>query len=333
LIKIFNRKCFLEEGGNMKNKFLVLALASAMTLGTFASSAFADLASISPMTTNRHTSIGIANTDGARFDYSAAHGAPADTYWIQADGGGLNQLHITTSTASVNGQVITRNIDKSTYSDTFWVTTTGGRGYNDDIILLASVKGPISNDFSLKIESSGYQWAPATTGSLSDVKDYKYVNAVSETYTKDDFLYGPQTAKPGPGALNAWTLPLYSGQNISDSSTAEYLMFIDLYVGNFANSKDASATDLGDAKVTFTFTGLYDTTAAFNVYAWCLASNIGGGTIDWTNKVSSSLTDVGQSGYSINTTAAAPVPVPAAIWLLGSGFSGMFFMRRRKVLS
>ncbi len=316
----------------MNRKFLALTLASVMTLGTFASSAFADLSSISPMTTNRHTYIEVANQDGVRFDYSAAHSAPADTYWIQADGGGLNQLHITTSTSNVNGQVTTRDINTSTYSDTFWVTTTGGRGYNDDIILLASVKGPISNNFSLTVQASGYQWTPNTTGSLSDVTNYTYVNnAINQTFTSDDFLYGPQTAKPGPGTLGVWTLPLYSGQNISDSSTAEYLMFIDLYVGNFANSKDASAIDLGDVKVQFSFTGLYDTTAAFNAYAWCLASNIGGGTIDWTNKVSTNLTDVGQSGYSIVSTAAAPVPIPAAFWLLGSGFSGLFFMRRKKI--
>lgn len=149
--------------------------------------------------------------------------------------------------------------------------------------------------------------------------------------TSKDFLYGPQTAKPGPGTVGVWSLPLYSGQNISDSSTAEYLMFIDLDLGNISSTKVAGMNqDGGSVKVDYSIAGLYNTTVAFNVYAYCLASNIGGGTIDWTNMTSASTSTVGISGLTINSSAA-PVPIPAAIWLFGSGLSGMFIMRRKKV--
>ncbi len=182
----------------------------------------------------------------------------------------------------------TQNTASSSASGTFWVSTTGGRGSNDSIILMASVQGPISNDFSMTIKSSGYQWTPTTNQTVGS--DIHYVaGALQETFSRSDFLYGPQTAKPGPG--NGWVLPLYSGQDINDPATASYLMFIDLYVGN---TSDRASIDSGNAKIEFTVSGLYDTTLAFNAYAYALSSNTGGDSIDWTNRLSSTLAEAGQ---------------------------------------
>ncbi|MBD9355292.1 VPLPA-CTERM sorting domain-containing protein [Methylomonas albis] len=278
--------------------------------------AFADIA---PLPDFHHININVSNDNGAQNG-----SGPTDSYYIKADGGGLNQLHITTdsSTAGLSGQVTTQDINASSTSGTFWVSTTGGRGYNDSIILLASVKGPISNDFSLNIKSSGYQWTAAANVIGSDIH---YVSgAVNETFGKSDFLYGPQTTKPGPGT---GILPFYSGQNVNDPTTAEYLMFIDLWVGN---TSTRTQTDAGSAKVEFSVSGLYSSTLAFNAYAFAYTSNTGANSIDWTNRVSSNLADAGQSGYSINTTAVAPVPVPAAIWLFGSALAGFGLIGRRK---
>ena len=208
-----------------------------------------------PLSSNRNIDIAVSNDAGALYG-----SGPSDTYYINAPGGGLNQLHITTdsSAAGVSGQVTTQTISTSSTSGTFWVSTTGGHGYNDDIILLFSVEGAIPDDFSLNIKSSGYQWTPSTAGVVNPV--YKD-GAVDETFTRADFLYGPQTAKPGPG--NGWILPFYSGHNINDPSTAQYLMFVDLDVGN---DTSRSSIDSGDAKVEFDISGLYDTTASFNAY-------------------------------------------------------------------
>ncbi len=278
----------------------------------------ASLAVAAPLPSNRNIDIAVANDAGALYG-----SGPNDTYYINAPGGGLNQLHITTNSApaGVSGQVTTQNITTSSTSGTFWVTTTGGRGYNDDIIVLFSLQGPISDDFSLKINSAGYQWTASNAGVVNPVYNSA---AVSETFTKSDFLYGPQTAKPGPG--NAWVLPFYSGQDISDPSTAEYLMFVDLYVGN---DNDRSSIDSGNAKVDFDITGLYDTTAAFNAYAWAFSANIADSSINWTNNLSTNPAAVGQSGYSINSTAVAPVPEPGTMLLLGAGVAGLAAARKR----
>ena len=84
--------------------------------------------------------------------------------------------------------------------------------------------------------------------------------------------------------------------------------------------------DGGDARVDFEISGLYDTTAAFNAYAFELSSNTGENSIELTNR----LTGDGQSGYSINTTAvAAVVPVPASVLLFFAGLGCLLATRRR----
>src|SRR5258706_8887478 len=94
-----------------------------------------------PLSSNRDINVAVSN------DAGALYGVTPDSYFIDASGGGLNQLHISTdgTPAGVSGQVTAENISTSSMAGTFFVTTTGGRGYNDDIILLFSIVGPISN--------------------------------------------------------------------------------------------------------------------------------------------------------------------------------------------
>ncbi len=312
----------------MKKQVLALALAGAMALATFAAPAFS---AVEPITTANHFWLNTVND--AQFGTTGNQwGTPTtpDAYWFKFDGGGLNQLRFTTDNTSAGtyGNVTSLTTASSSGSGSFYLSTTGGRGYNDDVILAVSVQASslsqISNNFSLNITSSGYTWTPAST-QVVGADSHFVANAINETVDKSDFQYGAQTYRPGTGAL---VLPFYSGQSTSDQS---YMMFIDLHCGNF--TYNSSATNGGEIKVDYSFSGLYDTVLAFNAYAYTLTSNTGADSINWTNNLSTDIGAANQTGYSITSTAAAPVPIPAAFWLLGSGFSGLFFMRRRKVLA
>ncbi|WP_321506270.1 PKD domain-containing protein [uncultured Methanoregula sp.] len=255
---------------------------------------------------NRHIFVNVANDAGVKYNIDgSAFSGPNNTYYIKADGGGLNELHLTNDPSVAAGQVTA----STAKSGAFYFSNTGGRGFDNDIILMVSVKGPIPDDFAVRIKSSGYNWTAATPGSYnpSAPTDYYYVpGAIDETFTKADFIYGPHVYKPGPGTLGSWSLPLYYGQDTADSSTAEYLMFVDLKAGNLYPTKftGATLTDGGDVKVEYSFTNL-TSMAAFNGYGWCTASNQGQG-ITWTHPTSGSTA----SGYTV-TPVAVTAPVAA----------------------
>jgi len=216
----------------------------------------------------------------------------------------------------------------SSATGSLFLNDAGGRGFSDDIILLLSIKGPIADNFSVNIKSSGYTWTPATPGAYNPLKPttadtgalgttapfiglpiqgtgltYQPL-ALDEVFTKADFLYGPQTARPGPGGDGItpfWNIPFIPGQLVTDPTTAEYLMFIDLKAGAM---RDITLTDNGAVKVEYTINNFYGD-AAFNMYAWVTAANQGEG-ISFTNPVT--------NGYSINYTGppAAGITYSAA---------------------
>ncbi|ACL17090.1 PKD domain-containing protein [Methanosphaerula palustris] len=255
---------------------------------------------VAPLSAPKHIFINTAN--GVKYNLDGAtYGGPNNTYYIKAEDPGMNELHLTNDVNAPYGQVTTT----SAQNGTFYVSNTGGRGFDNDIILLVSVKGPIPNDFGIHVTSNGYTWTPAAAGVYNPTAptDYTYVTGIDQTFSKADFIYGPQTWKPGPGDLVTPSLPLYYGQNISDASTAQYLMFIDLKAGNMKPGTFPGATlnNNGAMKVDYSFTNM-STQAAFNGYAWCSASNQGQG-ITWTNNPINS----GASGYVV--TAVPPAPV------------------------
>lgn len=226
-----------------------------------------------------HTFIKVANDAGVKYNYDgAAYGGPDNTYYIKFDGGGLNALHITTDPSVPAGQVTS----SESATGTFYLSDTGGRGYDDNLILLFAAKVPVSDDFRLNIKSSGCTWTP--TGGLPT--DYSYVtDAVNETFTKGDLIYGLQDYKPA-GNNNPGNYPLYYGQDMTKDEKF-CMMFIDLNVGAIGNSGEMARVDY----TLENFSGF----ATFNAYAWCIDSNQGEG-ISWTNRLDS---DSGSSGYTV----------------------------------
>lgn len=283
-----------------------IVLANALLIFSVVSTSSADL-----LPNNRHIFINVANDAGVKYNMDgAAYGGPNNTYYIKADAGGTNALHVTTDPTTAFGQVTSQNTDSSSPSGTLYLTDTGGRGFTDNIILMISVKGPVGDNFNVNITSSGYTWVPyppanppSAASSPSDPV-YSYLpSALNKSFTSTDLIYGPHVFKPGPGTLGVWSLPLYLNQNTSDPNTAEYLMFIDLGLGTLygivpgvAGGKFSGLTDYGAVKVDFSFSNFY-TNASFNLYGWCSASNQGEG-ISWTNATSGS----GTSGFTINYT-------------------------------
>ncbi|HOI13823.1 MAG TPA: PKD domain-containing protein, partial [Methanoculleus sp.] len=263
-------------------------------------------ATVEPLSQNRHIFFTVANDAGVKYDFDgSAYGTEGNnnTYYIKADGGGLNELHITADPAAPYGQVTT----SENQSGTFYVSNTGGRGFDDTIIILLAVNGTVPDDFAVHIKTSGYNWTPSSVNGQAPT-DYTYVEgAVDETFTKEDFTYGPQTWKPGPGAIGAVGLPLYEYQDVGDTSNTFSLMFIDLYAGNMKTSNFPDLTDegLGAAKVEYSFENL-ETFATFNAYGWCLAANQAQG-ISWTNRVNAAgETTIGTSSYAV-------IGVPSAL--------------------
>nr|WP_319377574.1 PKD domain-containing protein [uncultured Methanoregula sp.] len=217
--------------------------------------------------------------------------------FTQGGTGGLNALHIasTATTAPPNyGDVSTTK----SQSGTFYVTETGGRGYQDKAILLVAVNGNIPENFAIHIKSSGYSWTPSgELGKQPDLANITYLpGAIDTTFTKSQFVYGSQTWKPA-GSNPPADYPLYYGQDTSDTTNKFKLMFVDLKAGPLGPNGAIDLSKLNDngaVKVEYTIENL-DTVATFNVYAWNLNTNQGKG-ISWTNMLVGSS---GCSGYTV----------------------------------
>ncbi|ABN06426.1 hypothetical protein Mlab_0250 [Methanocorpusculum labreanum Z] len=214
------------------------------------------------------------------------------------DEGGLNSLHLTTIPEEPYGQVTTTNRQ----TGTIYVSYTGGRGFNDRIILMIAVNGSISDDFALHLISSGYQWSPTpilNIGPAYDDLTYAEQAAVT-TLTAEYFTYASQTWKPA-GIEN---YPIYFGQNTSDASNGFSILFFDTKAGNLGvNSGLTGLRDQGAVKIEYAFENLSGS-AVFNAYAWCNQSNEGEG-ISWTNRVVDDGKG-GSSGYTVLGSGLSP---------------------------
>lgn len=239
--------------------------------------------------------LSVSNDNGVRFNTSPHNSYNFFNSSSQSATQGQNALHITTSNASTTGSVVfTTN-----QSGTFYFSDTGGRGWDDNGILMFAVNGSIPDNFWIHIKASGYQWNPVLYTEYPNRNQLNYANgAINETFTKNDFLYGPQIWKPSPMYNN----PIYAGQNMDDTGNKFNIMFIDLWSGILGPNTSYYNTlkDNGMIKVDYEIYNLPEgSLATFNAYAYCKSSKQGEG-IRWTNRVT-------DSGYHVMGVNISPV--------------------------
>jgi PKD repeat protein len=265
----------------------------ALALMLVAVLSMAGTATADPLPDFNNICIGVANNAGVKYDTFGN-----DTYSIRFEGidRGLNALHISTDPGVNFGQVT----ETDAQSGTFYATDSGGKGYEDDIILMVSVNGTIPDDFALHVVSDGYSWTPNPISNqpppLGTVT-YQPVG-LDETFTAEDFIYGPQTWKP---TGNETEYPIYAGQNTDDTSNTFRLMFVDLNSGVLR--PNTTLQNQGAVRISYSFQN-HRSFAAFSVYGYCNNSNNGETMIAWTNALHPAKP---MSGYSVRG-----IPTPDA---------------------
>ena len=207
----------MKINDKIKKEYCRIVVALLIIVAAFQCVSALDLPS-NPIAGPMHVNINTANSAG---------------YYIKFDGGGLNALHMTTSTSDRYGQLTTTSMK----SGTFYISDTGGRGFFNDVLLMVAVRkpaadeDPIPDDFTLKLRSSGYTWVP--TGVVNQppaTEDLQYVSgAVDQTFTTSSLSYGPQKWKPA-GNNDPMNYPVYGDQDMSDDEEF-YIYFVDLKVG------------------------------------------------------------------------------------------------------
>jgi PKD repeat protein len=287
----------MEKSKHISILFLFAVVLCISTLGSVAAAEGVNNTTV--ISPNNNVNLNVSNDEGAKFDVYGN-----DTYNFfsptQSSTQGQNELHISSSNSSsmTYGDVVAT----SNTTGTFYVTNTGGRGWNDDIILMIATNGTVTNNFNVTIIVSGYTWAPVPSSSTPayDALTYQWV-ALNETFTISDFVYGAQIWKPAPGTGN-YATPIFYGQDMTNTNNSFYIMFIDLYAGILKNGiYSQQLIDNGALKVQYIINGLSDgQMTAFNVYGFSNSSNQGQG-IRWTNRIVST----GSSAYSV--TGATPV--------------------------
>ncbi len=239
--------------------------------------------------------VGVANDAGPKYD-AFANGS----YNIRFEGydRGLNALHVSTDPAVNFGQVTTT----ASQSGTFYATDSGGKGYEDDILLLVAVNGTVPDDFRLHVTADGYTWTPNPIPNQAPTSSTYSAATLDETFTKDDLVYGPQTWKP---TGNGFDYPIYFGQDMGDAANTFKFMFVDLNAGVLR--PNAALQNQGAVRINYSFENL-DTFASFSVYGYCQTSNNGDDMVAWTNSL---LAAKAPSGYAVTAPAVpAVVQVP-----------------------
>ena len=237
--------------------------------------------------------------------------------------GGQNAIHITNDNATPGGFLYNTSIpvkaaDVSILNGSFYISDTGGRGYEDEAILLIAVNKSVNDeDFTIRIKAEGYKFddhAPSASPDIDDVGPFN-PDAYDRTFdatnflknTTDDVAY-EQDWRPGTDNSNNLNRKLFVEENYAAEPDDYRFIFVDLNVSVVGTSGvlggnstyRTGLTYFGNPKITYNITGL-DSPArvAFVPYAYVNYTTGGGSffnhSIGWTSRVDT-------SSWLVNTT-------------------------------
>jgi hypothetical protein len=228
--------------------------------------------------------------------------------------GGMNAVHISDSDERNTAVLYGEATETDSTTDTFYITNTGGRNYQDNIILLIGVAS--SNDderqkIAVDINASGYSWTPHTVVNQGPFEGEPVTASTDITITKDDYatdaeggVYQNWKFAPNPNT------PMYCGQNMSLTDSANLFNWtaVDLKMGIISNTTywdqlnsngtvkvdyNVRRTDGGDL-------GGNETRVAFNMYAYNRYTSQGVNQTLWLNRVYAEGGDpTGSSGWLV----------------------------------
>ncbi|MDD5188624.1 MAG: hypothetical protein PHF57_10510 [Methanoregula sp.] len=231
-------------------------------------------------------------------------------YNLTNEAGSVNSTHITNDFTNLFGGIY----KQQPIAGIFYISDTGGRQYQDDIVLLVAVNSTTQSDidtFEINITSSGYQWdpvfdKPSKKGAPPFTKLSWQNPAVSEIFNSTHYL----NLTDGSDVFQNWKFgptanyPIFSGQDVESDGPFK-LLLVDLKVGVFANSSSpgySSLNNSGTVKVNYSITSNPSSNAKiiFNANAYSNCTNQGSNQINWINKVNKTgVPDVNASVYSV----------------------------------
>ena len=194
--------------------------------------------------------------------------------------------------------------------------------------------GPEVNSGYYPVDSRGYEFSVGSENTASGFNDLHVVNSIVDSFTADgfvDFLY----------SYNG-TSVLSSHYDVTMTEIGGGLFNLDSF--DFAGVKEDGVIYEGNIGVTGIFGDGSSITQSFGSDGFVDGMTIGGtdipdfqtfyvGEEGWYGLTSVTFTHTGNmlaGSFAIDNIHVSAVPVPAAVWLFGSGLIGLTAVARRK---
>ena len=208
--------------------------------------------------------------------------------------GGQNAIHISESYLTPDGTITVSDSP----TGTFHITDTGGKGYEDEAILLIAVQeNEHSEDFSIDLAVEGYKFldhaadgAP-TADEVGTFNSQAYIATLnaSDFLTYDGVLVS-QAWKPSTGSDGDVNKKFFDGQDLDGPKYNLILVDLNTSIVGRNAAYQKNLTNYGNPKVTYTIHGYSGGNVSFAPYAY-VSYQTGGGsafdrTVGWTSRSS-----------------------------------------------